>query len=92
MSKKDSMYTYTVEGSKPGKCESFYNSQNHFVLMNIPLTEDGTIDMDLSLEEFEKFLEEMNEDMTEAANEINNDHAMANMDADVSADQNMLGE
>ena len=91
MSNKDKMYSYTVEGSKPGKCETFYNN-GHFVLMNILLTDNGTIDIESNLEEFETFLEDMNHGMIEAANEKNKDHAMANMDADVSADRNMLGE
>ena len=47
---KEDVERYNVTASKPGALEDFSNSQGHFVLYNLPLLEDGTLDMEKCLE------------------------------------------
>ncbi len=82
---KESVERYNVT-AEPGDIENFVNSQGHFILYNLPMLEEGTIDMSKCLQNFRQYLEKLNTQYEEAARERNLDHAMDNMEAADSED------
>jgi hypothetical protein len=74
---------YSVS-SKPGQIEDFHNSQGHFLLVNLPMNEEGTLNSHMCLKSLHLYIEQLEQDIYEGITSKNKDHGMDNMTADAS--------
>ena len=68
--------------SKPGQIEDFQNSQGHFLLVNLPINDEGTLNATMCLKSLHMYIDKLEQEILDNLASRNMDHGMDNMTVD----------